>query len=106
MKGFGLFVLSVLFLAALLFSHSGAVQRTGGSLSYAYASEARFAKMGTLASVIQLSYEKTDRVHIDGWKTAVQYPLAEEYGASVLVNETSASVACDDLRARAEFLLK
>ena len=103
MKGSGLFILSILLLAAVFSAHQQSLAAVKAEFSGAYAAEAKFAKLSILRNVIQRSYEKTDRYHLDGWRFAVQTTLAEEYGASVAINGTEVEISSNELGTRSGF---
>lgn len=106
MKGSGLFVLSVLLLAAVLITYFESVRRAQQEFGDVYTIDAKYARLATLRNVIQRSYEKTDRYHLDAWKLAVQTTLADEYGVSISINSSKVTVSSDELRVRSEFYVR
>lgn len=106
MKGSGLFIVSILLLASILILHSQSMRRTQQEFTELQITEAKYARLALLRNVIQKSYAKTDRLHLEAWKIAVQTSLAEEYGVDVLLNESKVTITDDSLRVKSDFYVR
>lgn|GEM_PF-4042670 len=106
MKGSGLFILSTVLIAAILISYLESLKEAQHSISGICGSEAKYAKLTTLHNAIQRSYEKTDHLHLSAWKLAVQTTLAEEYDATIIINESKVTIISNELNAVGEFYLR
>lgn len=104
MKGSGLFVLSIVLLAACLATHAGAASDARSAVDSSFARDARLERVAALRSAIVLSHGKTTPENMRAWELEVETALAAEYGLTVIVDGPEVAVIDNALKARTEFI--
>ena len=102
LKGFGFLFLTIIFAAFMMSQLNNEAAEMNEFHSY-LAIQERLDQLGTLRMVLQSSYSKTDRYHLDAWRIAVIGPLAEEYDVQIVIEQNHVVVIDPDLRLTSEF---
>lgn len=106
MKGFGLFVISVLLFLPVILSQANSARNCAEYSIVLHDRQAKFAKLAALRSAIIRSFQKTDKQNTASWQMAVQTSLAEEYGVVIAINGSKVTIISDELKSASEFYLR